>query len=486
MERPSPERIYGLRELTRILSLTPKRVAQLRRLDLLRRDSGYTFRDLLALRAASALLDAGASVRQIRDALTAIRKQDPGIRNPLTEVRLIVDGGLLLAQSDRVRFDPRSGQTVLALDTIDLTKAAQATLATGLVRPLQPPAEQAEVWFERASEWDADPVQWEDAIAAYRRVIAIDPTYAAAWNNLGLLLHRMGQYEDARKAYASALAQDPECAEAAYNLGSLDEDMGAVEEAIEHYRCALTIKPDYADAHDDLVRLAERERIDFTVVGPEAPLVAGLADRFAEHGLLVLGPAAKPAQLEGSKAYSKRLMARHAIPTARFETFVDPEEARRYCRTLGAPLVVKADGLAAGKGAIVCATLEEAAQATRACMEERVFGAAGMTVVVEEFLRGEEISFFALANGLDALPLGAAQDHKTVFDGDRGPNTGGMGAYSPVPGFDAALERRVMDTIVRPAITALTREGPPYRGVLFVGLMLTADGPKVLEYNCRL
>jgi len=243
-----------------------------------------------------------------------------------------------------------------------------------------------------------------------------------------------------------------------------------------HARCvAIPV-----DAHDDLVRLAERERIDFTVVGPEAPLVAGLADRFAEYGLLALGPAAKPAQLEGSKAYSKRLMARHAIPTARFETFVDPEEARRYCRTLGAPLVVKADGLAAGKGAIVCATLEEAAQATRACMEERVFGAAGMTVVVEEFLRGEEISFFALANGLDAVPLGAAQDHKTVFDGDRGPNTGGMGAYSPVPGFDAALERRVMDTIVRPTITALTREGTPYRGVLFVGLMLTADGPSRL------
>ncbi|PYM97408.1 MAG: phosphoribosylamine--glycine ligase [Candidatus Rokuibacteriota bacterium] len=213
-----------------------------------------------------------------------------------------------------------------------------------------------------------------------------------------------------------------------------------------HARCVATP----VDAHDDLVKLAERERIDFTVVGPEAPLVAGLADRFAEHGLLALGPAAKPAQLEGSKAYSKRLMARHAIPTARFETFVDPEEARRYCRTLGAPLVVKADGLAAGKGAIV-----------------------------------EEISFFALANGLDALPLGAAQDHKTVFDGDRGPNTGGMGAYSPVPGFDAALERRVMDTIVRPTITALAREGTQYRGVLFVGLMLTADGPKVLEYNCR-
>jgi len=248
-----------------------------------------------------------------------------------------------------------------------------------------------------------------------------------------------------------------------------------------HARCV----PIAVDAHDELAKLAERERIDFTVIGPEAPLVAGLADQFAARGLLALGPAAKAAQLEGSKAYSKRLMARHGIPTARFETFVDPEEARRYCRTLGAPLVVKADGLAAGKGAIVCTTLEEAAQATRACMEERVFGTAGLTVVVEEFLRGDEISFFALANGADAVALGVAQDHKRVFDGDRGPNTGGMGAYSPVPGFDAALERRVMDTIVRPTITALAREGAPYRGVLFVGLMLTADGPKVLEYNCR-
>src|SRR2546425_11013489 len=252
MERPSPERIYGLRELTRILSLTPKRVAQLRRLDLLRRDSGYTFRDLLALRAASALLDAGASVRQIRDALTAIRKQDPGIQSPLTEVRLVVDGGRLLAQSDRVRFDPRSGQTVLGLDTIDLTKAAQATLATGLVRPLQPPADQAEVWFERASEWDADPAQWEDAIGAYRRVIAIDPTYAAAWNNLGLLLHRMGRYDEARASYDRALGEVEDCAEAAYNLGSLNEDTGDVEEAIRCYRRALDISPDYADAHFNL------------------------------------------------------------------------------------------------------------------------------------------------------------------------------------------------------------------------------------------
>ena len=239
------------------------------------------------------------------------------------------------------------------------------------------------------------------------------------------------------------------------------------------------------DAHDELVKFAEREGIDLTIVGPEAPLVAGLADRFAERGLTVLGPSAKPAQLEGSKAFAKALMARHRIPTARFATFDDAGAARRYCRTLGAPLVVKADGLAAGKGAIVCPTLEEADAAIRVCMEERVFGLAGATVVVEEFLRGEEVSFFALANGMDAVAVGAAQDHKTVFDGDRGPNTGGMGTYSPVPTFDAALERCVMDTIVRPTIHALADTGSPYRGVLFVGLMLTADGPQVLEYNCR-
>jgi tetratricopeptide (TPR) repeat protein len=253
-----PERIYGLRELTRILSLTPRRLAQLRRLELLRRDSGYTFRDLLALRAASALLDAGASVRQIKAALQAVRRQDPEVRDPLVEVRFIVEGGRLLAQSDRVRFDPRSGQTVLALDAGDLTRAAAATLATGVVRPLKPPAEQAETWFARASEWDADPAQWDDAIAAYRRVVAIDPTYAAAWNNLGLLLHRMGRYDEARQAYRSALDQDPQCAEAAYNLGSLAEDLGAVEEAIAEYRRALTIKPDYADAHFNLAAALAR------------------------------------------------------------------------------------------------------------------------------------------------------------------------------------------------------------------------------------
>jgi phosphoribosylamine--glycine ligase len=240
------------------------------------------------------------------------------------------------------------------------------------------------------------------------------------------------------------------------------------------------------DAYDELLALAERERVDLIVVGPEAPLVAGFADQAAARRLSALGPGTQAARLEGSKAFAKDVMARHGIPTAPFATFDDPAEARRYCRRVGAPLVVKADGLAAGKGVIVCRTLDEADAAVRACMQARVFGAAGAVVVVEEFLTGEEISFFALANGATAVPLAAAQDHKPAFDDDRGPNTGGMGAYSPVRGFDAALERRVMETIVIPVIEALAKEGAPYRGVLFVGLMMTAGGPKVLEFNCRL
>jgi phosphoribosylamine--glycine ligase len=248
-----------------------------------------------------------------------------------------------------------------------------------------------------------------------------------------------------------------------------------------HARCL----PIQVDAHDELLAFAERERIDFTVVGPEAPLVAGLADRFAARGLTVLGPSARAARLEGSKAFAKALMARHDVPTARFTTFDDAAEARRYCRRLGAPLVVKADGLAAGKGAIVCRTLAEADDAIRACLEERVFGAAGAVVIVEEFLEGEEVSFFAVANGASAVPLGVAQDHKTALDEDRGPNTGGMGAYSPLPFFGPAEEAVVMTSIVRPTIEALAKEDAPYHGVLYVGLMLTAVGPKVVEFNCR-
>ncbi|MBI4637404.1 MAG: tetratricopeptide repeat protein [Candidatus Rokubacteria bacterium] len=258
MDQRNPERIYGLRELTRILSLTPKRAAQLRRLDLLRGDAGYTFRDLLALRAASALLEAGASVRQIKQALLALQRQDPDLEHPLAEVRLLVEGDRLLAQSERVRFDPRTGQTVLALDTGGLKEAAAATLASGVVRPLGPPVRQAETWFEHASDLEGDPTQWEEAVDAYRRVLALDPTYAAAWNNLGLLYHRMGRYAEARSAYASALQQDPRCCEAAYNLGSLHEDCGEVEEAIHDYRLALQLSPDYADAHFNLAAALAR------------------------------------------------------------------------------------------------------------------------------------------------------------------------------------------------------------------------------------
>jgi phosphoribosylamine--glycine ligase len=239
------------------------------------------------------------------------------------------------------------------------------------------------------------------------------------------------------------------------------------------------------DDHDGLVRLAERERADLVVVGPEVPLVAGLADRLRDKGLRVSGPGAGAAAIEGSKVFAKALMARHGIPTARAEAFGDPARAREFCRALGTPLVVKTDGLAAGKGAIVCRTPVEADDAIAACMERGEFGGAGATVVVEEFMAGEEVSFFVLVNGRRAVPLGAAQDHKTAFDGDRGPNTGGMGAFAPVASFDAAMQARVMTTIVEPTLAALADEGAPYSGVLFVQLMLTPEGPKIVEFNCR-
>jgi phosphoribosylamine---glycine ligase len=239
------------------------------------------------------------------------------------------------------------------------------------------------------------------------------------------------------------------------------------------------------DDHDGLVRLAQKERPDLVVVGPDAPLVAGLADRLGDAGFAVFGPRARAAAIEGSKAFSKALMARHGVPTARFATFDDAAPARRFARELGAPLVVKTDGLAAGKGAIICATLTEADDAIAACLERREFGVAGSRVIIEEFLVGEEVSFFVLVNGRTATPLAAAQDHKSVFDGDRGPNTGGMGTFSPVAVFDAAMQARVMTSLVHPTITALAEAGTPYSGVLFVQLMLTAEGPKIVEFNCR-
>src|SRR2546428_3049580 len=204
-----PERIYGVRELPRILTLTPRRAAQLRRLELWRGESGSTFRDLLALRAASALLDAGASVRQIKQTLAALRRQNPSLVEPLVELRLVLEGDRLLAQSDRVRFDPRSGQLVLALDEGGLEKAANATLVTGLVRPLAPPIEQAETWFERASEWDNDPAHWQDAIEAYRRGGARAPRLPAAGDNPRVLLHRLRGHCRAGGAHPAPAPPEP-------------------------------------------------------------------------------------------------------------------------------------------------------------------------------------------------------------------------------------------------------------------------------------
>lgn len=240
-------------------------------------------------------------------------------------------------------------------------------------------------------------------------------------------------------------------------------------------------------ATGDLAALAKRERADLVVIGPELPLSLGLADRLRAEGFAVFGASQAAARLESSKVFSKGLMARHQVPTARFGTFRDTESeaARRFCRELGVPLVVKADGLAAGKGAIVCGTLEEADAALRLCLEDGAFGAAGRTVVVEEFMEGEEASFFVIADGTRALPLAAAQDHKTIFDDDRGPMTGGMGAYSPVAAMDAAMTGRVTTEIVTPVLAAMASEGSPYSGVLFVQVMLTKEGPRVVEFNCR-
>ena len=248
-----------------------------------------------------------------------------------------------------------------------------------------------------------------------------------------------------------------------------------------HARC-VSIKDGDVEALRDL---ALRERVDLTVVGPELPLALGLADRFRERGLAVFGPSQAAARLESSKAFAKDLMARHGIPTARFRAFTDAAAARGWCRELGVPLVVKADGLAAGKGVIICRTLAEADAAVAACLDERAFGAAGASVVIEEFMVGEEASFFALTDGAAILPLAAAQDHKTIFDGDEGPNTGGMGAYSPAPIMDAGTTERVMAEIVRPTVAAMAKEGTPFAGFLYVGLMITRDGPKVVEFNCR-
>ena len=240
---------------------------------------------------------------------------------------------------------------------------------------------------------------------------------------------------------------------------------------------------DIAD-HSAIVAFARDNRIDLVVVGPEAPLVAGLADDLASAGIRVFGPSADAARLEGSKGFTKDFGARYDIPTAAYGRFNNAPKAKAYARSVGAPIVVKADGLAAGKGVTVAMTLGEALDAIDQCFEG-AFGEAGAEVVVEEFLEGEEASFFCLCDGQNALPFGTAQDHKRVGEGDTGPNTGGMGAYSPAPILSDDMVERVMAEIVRPTMIGMAEMGTPFVGVLFVGLMIGPDGPKLIEYNVR-
>ena len=241
-----------------------------------------------------------------------------------------------------------------------------------------------------------------------------------------------------------------------------------------------------AEDIDGLLDFAKRESIELTIVGPEAPLVAGVVDRFQAAGLRIFGPSAAAAELEGSKAFSKDFLARHHIPTAAYGSFTDLDQAIAYIRAQGAPIVVKADGLAAGKGVILAETEQQAIDACRDMLAGNAFGAAGHRVVIEEFLSGEEASFIVMVDGEHVLPLATSQDHKARDDGDTGPNTGGMGAYSPAPVVTEALHRRIMDEVILPTVRGMAGDGKPYTGFLYAGLMIGVDGaPRVLEYNVR-
>jgi phosphoribosylamine--glycine ligase len=234
-----------------------------------------------------------------------------------------------------------------------------------------------------------------------------------------------------------------------------------------------------------IVAFAEREGIDLVVVGPEAPLVAGLGDQLRQRGFAVFGPNADGARLEGSKAFAKEVMSAAGVPTGDAATFTDYEEAKAYLAEHDAPIVIKADGLAAGKGVFVALTAAEAEAALAECFVERRFGEAAGAVLIEEYLEGEELSLLSIVSGLQILPLAPAQDYKRALDGDKGPNTGGMGSYSPVPSVDDALYAELVETVVRPTVDEIFRRSIDFRGVLYTGLMLTSDGPKVLEFNCR-
>ncbi|MDH7479196.1 MAG: phosphoribosylamine--glycine ligase [Syntrophomonadaceae bacterium] len=234
-----------------------------------------------------------------------------------------------------------------------------------------------------------------------------------------------------------------------------------------------------------LLQMARQAEVDLTLVGPEVPLVSGVVDRFQEAGLKIFGPTAGAAEIEGSKSFAKELMRKYRIPTADYRIFDRPEPAYQYIRSLGRPCVVKANGLAAGKGVTVAPDSATACEAVRLAMEERVFGEAGSSLVIEELLEGEEVSILAFSDGETVVPMVSAQDHKRVFDWDKGPNTGGMGAYSPAPVYTPEVHHRVTEEILKPVISALREEGREYVGVIYAGLMITAEGPKVLEFNAR-
>jgi len=240
-----------------------------------------------------------------------------------------------------------------------------------------------------------------------------------------------------------------------------------------------------AEEVEKLQAFAREKEIHLTVVGPEAPLMEGITDRFRENGQLIFGPCRKGALLEGSKAWAKRFMTRYGIPTGEYEIFTSPGDAYTYLERCSFPLVVKADGLAAGKGVIITESLEEARRAVHYIMEEKAFGSAGDSIIIEEFLEGEEVSVFAVTDGSTYLAFPSAQDHKPIYDGDRGPNTGGMGAYSPAPVLTAEMYKEVEEKIFKPVVRGMQEEGITYRGVIYGGLIVTAKGIKALEYNAR-
>ena len=270
-----------------------------------------------------------------------------------------------------------------------------------------------------------------------------------------------------------AIAKSPKCDELYCAPGNAGIDQVAICVDIE------------ADDYPGIINFATENDIDFVVVGPEAPLVDGLIDKLERAGIKAFGPSAKAAQLEGSKGFMKDLCARYNIPTADYGRFDEPESAKEFILRHRAPIVVKADGLAAGKGVIICRNENEAYAAIDHMMAERAFGGAGDEVIIEEFMAGEEASFFALVDGETAVPLRSAQDHKPAFDGGEGPNTGGMGAYTPAPVIDEAMTKVIMETIIDPTVKAMAAEGMPYKGVLYAGLMITEDGPQLMEYNAR-